>query len=69
MYEKVLEYNPKYYAAYYTIAMCYEYRKDYKNALTWFKKAQKVYAEGTRGREIADSGAARVQEELFMLEK
>ena len=67
MYEKVLEYNPKYYAAYYTIAMCYEYRKDYKNALTWFKKAQKVYAEGTRGREIADSGAERVQAELFMI--
>ena len=67
MYEKVLEYNPKYYAAYYTIAMCYEYRKDYKNALTWFKKAQKVYAEGTRGREIADAGAERVQAELFMI--
>ena len=67
MYRKMLEYNPKYYAAYYTIAMCYEYRKDYRNALTWFKKAQGVFAEGTRGREIADAGAARVQEELFML--
>ena len=67
MYRKMLEYNPKYYAAYYTIAMCYEYRKDYRNALTWFKKAQGVFAEGTRGREIADAGAARVQEELLML--
>jgi tetratricopeptide (TPR) repeat protein len=67
LYKKVLEYRPKYYAAYYMIAQCYEYKYDYQNALNWFKKAQKVFAEGTRGREIADAGAERVQAEIFML--
>ena len=67
LYKKVLEYRPKYYAAYYMIAQCYEYKYDYQNALNWFKKAQKVFAEGTRGREIADAGAERVQAELFMI--
>ena len=67
LYKKMLEYKPKYYAAYYMIAQCYEYKYDYKNALSWFQKAQKVFAPGTKGREIADSGAARVQAEIFML--
>ena len=67
LYKKMLEHKPKYYAAYYMIAQCYEYKYDYKNALSWFQKAQKVYATGTRGREIADSGVARVQAEIFML--
>lgn len=67
LYKKVLEYRPKYYAAYYMIAQCYEYKYDYQNALNWFKKAQKVLPEGTRGREIADAGAERVQAELFMI--
>ena len=67
LYKKMLEYKPKYYAAYYMIAQCYEYKYDYKNALTWFQKAQKVYAPGTKGREIANSGVARVQAEIFML--
>ena len=67
-YNKVLEINPRHYAAYYMIAQCYEYKKDYKTALSWFKKAQAYYAEGTRGREIADSGVARMTAELFMEE-
>ena len=68
-YDKVLEYNPKHNAAYYMIAQCYEYKKDYKTALSWFKKAQAAFAEGTRGREIADSGVERMTEELFFLDK
>lgn len=67
-YNKVLEIDPKHYAAYYMIAQCYEYKKDYKTALSWYKKAQAAFASGTRGREIADSGVERMTEELFMRE-
>lgn len=65
-YLQMLEYSPKHYSAYYMIAQCYEYKKDYKNALAWYKKAQAAFATGTRGREIADSGVARMTAELFM---
>ena len=67
-YQKMLEFSPKHYAAYYVIAQCYEYKKDYRTALSWYKKAQANFAEGTRGREIADSGVERMTEELFMRE-
>lgn len=67
-YNKLLEINPKHYAAYYMVAQCYEYKKDYKTALSWYKKAQAAFATGTRGREIADSGVERMTEELFMRE-
>ena len=67
-YNKLLEINPKHYAAYYMVAQCYEYKKDYKTALSWYKKAQAAFASGTRGREIADSGVERMTEELFMRE-
>ena len=67
-YNKLLEINPRHYAAYYMLAQCYEYKKDYKSALTWYKKAQSAFAAGTRGREIADSGVQRITEELFMSE-
>ena len=67
-YNKLLEINPKHYAAYYMVAQCYEYKKDYKTALSWYKKAQAAFASGTRGREIADSGVERMTEELFMEE-
>lgn len=66
-YKKMLEYNPKHYAAYYMIAQCYEIKKDYKTALSWYKKAQPCFAEGTRGREIADTGIQRMEAELFFL--
>ena len=68
-YNKLLEINPKHYAAHYMIAQCYEYKKDYKTALSWYKKAQAAFATGTRGREIADSGVERMTEELFFLDK
>ncbi len=66
-YKKMLEYSPKHYAAYYMIAQCYEIKKDYKTALSWYKKAQPYFAEGTRGREIADTGIQRMEAELFFL--
>lgn len=66
-YKKMLEYNPKHYAAYYMIAQCYEIKKDYKTALSWYKKALPYFAEGTRGREIADTGIQRMEAELFFL--
>ncbi|MCR5842025.1 MAG: tetratricopeptide repeat protein [Bacteroidales bacterium] len=66
-YLKMLEYSPKHYSAYYMIAQCYELKKDYRNALSWYKKAQAVFSPGTRGREIADSGVTRMTEELFFL--
>ena len=66
-YKKMLEYSPKHYAAYYMIAQCYEIKKDYKTALSWYKKAQPCFAEGTRGREIADTGIQRMEAELFFL--
>ena len=66
-YNKLLGMNPQHYAAYYMIAQCYEYKKDYRNALSWYKKAQGAFASGSRGREIADSGVARMTEELFFL--
>lgn len=68
-YNKLLEINPKHYAAYYMIAQCYEYKKDYRTALSWFKKAQGYFAEGTRGREIADGGVERMTAELFFQDK
>ena len=43
------------------IAQCYEIKKDYKTALSWYKKAQPYFAEGTRGREIADTGVQRME--------
>ena len=67
-YRQMLEYSPKHYSAYYMIAQCYEYKKDYKNALSWYKKAQTAFAPGSRGREIADSGVERMTAELFMQE-
>jgi tetratricopeptide (TPR) repeat protein len=66
-YKKMLEYSPKHYAAYYMIAQCYEIKKDYKTALSWYKKAQPYFAEGTRGREICDTGIQRMEAELFFL--
>lgn len=66
-YLKMLEYSPKHYSAYYMIAQCYELKKDYRNALSWYKKAQAVFAPGTRGREIADNGVAHMTAELFFL--
>ena len=68
-YLKMLEYSPKHYSAYYMIAQCYELKKDYRNALTWYKKAQAAFAPGTRGREIADSGVTHMTAEIFMEEK
>lgn len=67
-YLKMLEYNPKHYSAYYMIAQCYELKKDYQSALSWYKKAQAVFAQGSRGREIADSGVERMTAEIFMAE-
>ena len=66
-YKKMLEYSPKHYAAYYMIAQCYELKQDFKTALSWYKKAQPYFAEGTRGREIADTGIQRMEAELFFL--
>lgn len=66
-YKKMLEYNPKHYAAYYMIAQCYEIKKDYKTALSWYKKALPYFAEGSRGREIAETGVQRMEAELFFL--
>lgn len=66
-YLKMLEYSPKHYSAYYMIAQCYEMQKDYRDALSWYKKAQAVFAPGTRGRDIADNGAAHMTAELFFL--
>lgn len=66
-YKKMLEYSPKHYAAYYMIAQCYELKQDFKTALSWYKKALPYFAEGTRGREIADTGIQRMEAELFFL--
>ena len=66
-YKKMLEYNPKHYAAYYMIAQCYELKQDFKTALSWYKKAQPYFSEGSRGREIAETGIQRMEAELFFL--
>ncbi len=68
-YKKMLEYSPKHYAAYYMIAQCYELKQDFKTALSWYKKAQPYFTEGSRGREIADTGIQRMEAELFFLNK
>lgn len=68
-YNKMLEYSPKHYSAYYMIAQCYEYKRDYKTALAWFKKAQAAFAPGSRGRDIADGGVERMTAMIFMSEK
>ena len=66
-YKKMLDYSPKHYAAYYMIAQCYELKQDFKTALSWYKKAQPYFSEGSRGREIADTGIQRMEAELFFL--
>ncbi len=66
-YKKMLEFSPKHYAAYYMIAQSYELKQDYKTALSWYKKAQPYFSEGTRGREICDTGIQRMEAELFFL--
>ena len=66
-YKKMLEYSPKHYAAYYMIAQCYELKQDFKTALSWYKKAQPYFSEGSRGREIAETGIQRMEAELFFL--
>lgn len=66
-YKKMLEYSPKHYAAYYMIAQCYELKQDFKTALSWYKKAQPYFTEGSRGREIAETGVQRMEAELFFL--
>ena len=66
-YKKMLEYSPKHYAAYYMIAQCYELKQDFKTALSWYKKAQPYFTEGSRGREIAETGIQRMEAELFFL--
>lgn len=66
-YKKMLEYSPKHYAAYYMIAQCYELKQDFKTALNWYKKAQPYFSEGSRGREIAETGIQRMEAELFFL--
>ena len=66
-YKKMLEYSPKHYAAYYMIAQCYELKQDFKTALNWYKKAQPYFSEGSRGREIAETGVQRMEAELFFL--
>lgn len=68
-YRDMLDYDARHYSAYYLIAQCYEYKKDYKSALEWFKKAQGFFRPGSRGREIADAGVDRMTQELFMHEE
>ncbi len=67
-YKEAYRYNPKFISALSTIAYCYEVKKDYKQALQWYKKYLEVARPGTQGYEFAIKSVTFLKGELFMEE-
>ena len=67
-YKEAYRYNPKYISALTTIAYCYEQKKDYMQALSWYEKYLGVARPGTRGYDFATESVKYLKGELFMEE-
>lgn len=67
-YKEAYKYYPKYIQALTTIAYCYEQKKDYKQAIAWYKKYLAVAKPGSKGYEFATDRIAYLKGELFMEE-
>ena len=65
-YNEAYRYNPKFTSALSTIAYCYELKKDYKQALTWYEKFLAVAKQDSRAYEFAVERVAYIKAELFM---
>ena len=65
-YKEAYRYNPKFTSALSTIAYCYELKKDYKQALTWYEKFLAVAKQDSRAYEFAVERVAYIKAELFM---
>lgn len=67
-YKEAYRYNPKFISALFTIANCYEVKKDYKQALQWYEKYLEVARPGTLRYEFATKSVTFLKGELFMEE-
>ena len=67
-YKEAYRYNPKNISALSTIGYCYEYNKDYKNALEWYEKYIKVARPGSSGYNFVKKSIEQIKGELFMEE-
>lgn len=67
-YKEAYRYNPKNISALSTIGYCYEYNKDYKNALEWYEKYMKVARPGSSGYNFVKKSIEQIKGELFMEE-
>lgn len=67
-YKEAYRYNPKFISALSTIAYCYEQKKDYKQAMEWYKKYLAVARPGTKGYDFAAESVNYLKGELFMEE-
>jgi tetratricopeptide (TPR) repeat protein len=67
-YKEAYRYNPKNISALSTIGYCYEYNKDYKNALEWYEKYMKVARPGSSGYDFVKKSIEQIKGELFMEE-
>lgn len=65
-YKEAYRYNPQYIQALSTIAYCYQIKKDYRQALEWYREYLKVARPGSKGYEFAASNVAYIKAELFM---
>lgn len=67
-YKEAYRYNPKNISALSTIGYCYEYNKDYKNALEWYEKYMKVARPGSSGYNFVKKSIEQIKGALFMEE-
>lgn len=67
-YKEAYRYNPKNISALSTIGYCYEYNKDYKNALEWYEKYMKVARPSSSGYNFVKKSIEQIKGELFMEE-
>lgn len=67
-YKEAYRYNPKNISTLSTIGYCYEYNKDYKNALEWYEKYMKVARPGSSGYNFVKKSIEQIKGELFMEE-
>lgn len=67
-YKEAYRYNPKAFSLLSSIGYCYEYKKDFKNALKWYEKYLEQGKPGTQGYEYVQKSIEFVKGKLFMEE-
>ena len=67
-YKEAYRYNPKFISALSTIAYCYELKKDYRQALSWYERFLAVAKQDTRAYDFAVERITYLKSELFMEE-